>query len=141
MKQPWKKICCAIDFSARTGAVMAVAAELARAFDAELLLVHAEGKPREESALYAHPEVADSARRHLEQRLEERRVAASDLCGGPVSATLLPGHAPAETIAEFAEREKCGLIVVGAHEGRAVFEKLPEKLTRIARCSVLAVRD
>ncbi len=136
----WKKICCAIDFSERSAAVVRDAAELARVLEAELVLVHAEGSPPEERALYAQPEVANSTRKHLQQQLEERRLAAADLCGAPVSASLLPGHAPAETIAEFAGREGCDLIVTGAHEGRAVFEKFPGKLARIARCSVLTVR-
>src|SRR6266542_6222119 len=101
----WKRICCPIDFSDASRAAMEVAADLARRFGAELVLLHAYPVPGytfPDGSVVASPrmmqEVADQAQRHL----EDWRADAERLVGAPrVSAERAVGE-PAAEIVSFA---------------------------------------
>ena len=137
----WRKICCAIDLTPHSDAVVRVASDLARQNEAELVLLHVQELPVE-SALYSQPEVLEAARTRQGHALEERRRAAADISGGEVEATILPDHDPVARVADFATAAGCTLIVVGARAAsrRSPFESFAERMARRAPCSVLVVR-
>ena len=95
----WKRICCPIDFSDASRAAMEVAADLARRFGAELVLLHAypiPGYTFPDGSVVASPrmmqELAEQAQRHIEEwradaeRLVGRaRVSAEKAVGEPAA--------------------------------------------------------
>jgi len=143
----WKRICCPIDFSDASRAAMEVAADLARRFGAELVLLHAYPVPGytfPDGSVVASPrmmqELADQAQKHL----EEWRADAERLVGAPrVSAERAVGE-PAAEIVSFASGRGVDLLVLGTH-GRtgiehALMGSIAERVVRRAHCPVLTVR-
>jgi nucleotide-binding universal stress UspA family protein len=141
----WKRICCPIDFSATSRAAMEMAADLARRFDAELVLLHAypiPGYTFPDGSVVASPrmmqELADQAARHLE---EWRRDAAA--LGAPRLAVATAIGEPAAEIVAYAAEQSMDLLVLGTH-GRtglehALMGSIAERVVRRARCPVLTV--
>jgi nucleotide-binding universal stress UspA family protein len=143
----WKRICCPIDFSDASRAAMEVAADLARRFGSELMLLHAypiPGYTFPDGSVVASPkmmqELADQAQRHLEEwRLDaEKMVGASR-----VTAEKAVGE-PAAEILEAAKRMGADLLVMGTH-GRtglqhALMGSVAERVVRRAHSPVLTVR-
>ena len=142
----WKRICCPIDFSDASRAAMEVAADLARRFGAELVLLHAypiPGYTFPDGSVVASPkmmqDLADQAQKHVEEwRVEAERL----LGGGKVSAEKAVGE-PAAEILEVARARGADLIVMGTH-GRtglehALMGSIAERVVRRARCPVLTV--
>jgi nucleotide-binding universal stress UspA family protein len=142
----WKRICCPIDFSDASRAAMEVAADLARRFGADLVLLHAYPVPGytfPDGSVVASPkmlqDLADGAERHL----EEWRREAERLGGARVSAAKSAGE-PAKEIVAFAREEGVDLLVLGTH-GRSGIEhalmgSITERVLRKAHCPVLTVR-
>ncbi len=143
----WKRICCPIDFSDASRRAMEVAADLARRFGAELVLLHAypiPGYTFPDGSVVASPkmmqELADQAQRHL----EEWRADAERLAGTPrVTAERAVGE-PAAEIVSFASGRAVDLLVLGTH-GRtglehALMGSIAERVVRRAHCPVLTVR-
>ena len=143
----WKRICCPIDFSDASRAAMEVAADLARRFGAELVLLHAypiPGYTFPDGSVVASPrmmqDLADQAQKHL----EEWRADAEKLAGGPrVTAEKAVGE-PAAEILEVARERGADLIVMGTH-GRtglehALMGSIAERVVRRAHCPVLTER-
>jgi nucleotide-binding universal stress UspA family protein len=147
MNANWRRICCPIDFSDASRAAMEVAADLARRFGAELVLLHAypiPGYTFPDGSVVASPkmmqDLADQAQRHL----EEWRVEAEKLVGAPrVFAEKGVGE-PAAEIVSFAQGRGVDLLVLGTH-GRtgiehALMGSIAERVVRRAHCPVLTVR-
>ena len=143
----WKRICCPIDFSDASRAAMEVAADLARRFGAELVLLHAypiPGYTFPDGSVVASPkmmqDLADQAQKHV----EEWRVEAERLVGaGKVTGEKAVGE-PAAEILENARAWGSDLIVMGTH-GRtglehALMGSIAERVVRRAHCPVLTVR-
>ncbi len=143
----WKRICCPIDFSDASRAALEVAADLARRFGAELVLLHAypiPGYTFPDGSVVASPkmmqELAEQAQRHL----EEWRVDAERLVAAPrVSAERAVGE-PAAEIVSFAQGRGVDLLVLGTH-GRtglehALMGSIAERVVRRAHCPVLTIR-
>jgi len=143
----WKRICCPIDFSDASRAALEVAADLARRFGAELVLLHAypiPGYTFPDGSVVASPkmmqELAEQAQRHL----EEWRVDAERLVAAPrVSAERAVGE-PAAEIVSFAQSRGVDLLVLGTH-GRtglehALMGSIAERVVRRAHCPVLTIR-
>jgi nucleotide-binding universal stress UspA family protein len=143
----WKRICCPIDFSDASRAAMEVAADLARRFGADLVLLHAypiPGYTFPDGSVVASPkmmqDLADQAQKHL----EEWRVEAEKLVGAPrVTAEKAIGE-PAAEILEAAKETRADLLVLGTH-GRtglehALMGSIAERVVRRAHCPVLTVR-
>jgi nucleotide-binding universal stress UspA family protein len=143
----WKRICCPIDFSDASRAAMEVAADLARRFGADLVLLHAypiPGYTFPDGSVMASPkmmqDLADQAERHIEEwRADAQRLA------GPqaVSAEKAIGEPAAEILA-WAARHGVDLLVLGTH-GRtglehALMGSIAERVVRRAHCPVLTVR-
>jgi nucleotide-binding universal stress UspA family protein len=143
----WKRICCPVDFSDASRAALEVAADLARRFGAELVLLHAypiPGYTFPDGSVVASPrmmqELAEQAQRHL----EEWRADAERLVAAPrVSAERAVGE-PAAEIVSFAQGRGVDLLVLGTH-GRtglehALMGSIAERVVRRAHCPVLTVR-
>ncbi len=135
----WKKICCPVDFSTPSRLAMDSAADLARRWEADLILVH----------VY-RPEAAPSAERSAARTLEEAaatldawRREAEFLASRPVRTVMLEGSAAPEII-EFTRERRFSLIVMGTHGltgvRRLVLGSVAERVVHQATCSVLVVR-
>ncbi len=141
----WKRICCPIDFSDASRAAMEVASDLARRFDAELVLLHAypiPGYTFPDGSIVASPrmmqELADQAEKHLADWQKE----AAGL-GAPRVSTAKAIGEPAGEIVGYAAEQGMDLLVLGTH-GRtglehALMGSIAERVVRKARCPVLTV--
>ncbi len=146
-KAEWKRICCPIDFSDASRAAMEVAADLARRFEADLMLLHAypiPGYTFPDGSVVASPkmmqDLADQAQKHL----EEWRLEAEKLVGAPRVTSEKAVGEPAAEILEAARDARADLIVMGTH-GRtglehALMGSIAERVVRRALCPVLTVR-
>jgi nucleotide-binding universal stress UspA family protein len=143
----WKRICCPIDFSDASRAAMEVAADLARRFGADLVLLHAypiPGYTFPDGSVMASPkmmqELADQAARHLDVwRADAERLVGSSR----VAAEKAVGE-PAAEILSYARSAGVDLLVLGTH-GRtglehALMGSIAERVVRRAHCPVLTVR-
>jgi nucleotide-binding universal stress UspA family protein len=130
------------DFSACSGYAAAVAADLARLHDAQVIVLHVveslgpENVTCGEAVSQPQPE---SYRRRLEEEL--RRMV--PLAGVRAEYLLAEGD-PAVEIQRVAQLRRCDLVVMGTH-GRTGLERLlmgsvAEHLVRRAPCPVLVVR-
>ena len=130
-------IACAVDTSPGSEAALAVAARLARAIDAELVLIHVDQAPAEEALLAPPP--ARIPRGRVEQ--ERWTAAATDLRGEQVSLQLLRGE-PAEAIVQFARKAGCEFVVLGSRARNRVTLALGSTAAKVlvaAPCPVIVV--
>ncbi len=144
----WKRICCPIDFSDASHAAMEVAADLARRFGAELVLLHAypiPGYTFPDGSIVASPrmmqDLADQAQRHLEAWAAD----AARIAGAAAVTTEKAVGEPASEIVSFARARAIDLLVLGTH-GRSGIEhalmgSVAERVVRKAQCPVLTVRS
>src|SRR6266542_4992516 len=143
----WKRICCPIDFSDASRAAMEVAADLARRFGADLVLLHAypvSGYTFPDGSVVASPRMMQALADQAQKHLEEWRADAERLVGAPrVSAERAVGE-PAAEIVSFASGRGVDLLVLGTH-GRtgiehALMGSIAERVVRRGHCPVLTVR-
>lgn len=138
----WSRIVCAVDFSAASRVALEHAAELARRFHADLLLVHAwQAPPGGERGTSGALDDRDEA--ELAAKLEEWERDAEQIAGREVRTLLTSGPAASE-VTRIASEERADLVVAGTH-GRTGFERsvlgsFTEELVRHASCAVLVVR-
>jgi nucleotide-binding universal stress UspA family protein len=135
-RRQWRvdRILAPTDFSVRSLTALEHAEDLARAFGAELIVVHVE-------------EVTPSELVELTNGVAEREVArvVKHLLADHMRACgLVRAGVPAAEILKVAEEEKVDLIVMGTH-GRKGLQHLllgsvAERIVRAARCPVLTVR-
>ncbi len=140
----FKRIVCATDFSDTAEVAWELAAELARAHQAELVLVHVF------IVLPLYPEIPgptiqqvwEDQRLWVEQQLADRVEAATGR-GLAARYLLRAGTAP-EEIVQAATDENADLIVVGTHGrtgiNRLVIGSVAERVVRVAPCPVLTVK-
>ena len=143
-----KKIVVATDFGEAADAALAYGRELARAFNAQLDVVHvvenvltrgfgAEGYVASYPEL--QQEVEDSADRQLASLLsvEDRQVLGA-------RSVLLKSNSPAFTIVGYAKENNVDLVIMGTHGRGAIAHLLmgsvAERVVRTAPCPVLTVR-
>lgn len=137
-RRPWRidRILVPIDFSVCSLTALEYAEDVARAFKAELVLVHVEELPLTPAELIEVTE--GTAARELTRLADHLRA------DGVESRCQVRAGAPADEILETAEDEHVGLIVVGTHGRRGVrhlvLGSVAEQLVRKARCPVLTVR-
>jgi nucleotide-binding universal stress UspA family protein len=142
-----KRILVATDFSEPSGAALGYGRELARCFDAQLVVLHVVEDTRTGAIAANGFTLAD---RDLQRTVEEaghRQVQA--LVGGDrmrlrAEAVIITSNSPAAAIVEYATRAEADLIVIGTH-GRGVMAHLlmgsvAERVVRTAPCPVLTVR-
>jgi nucleotide-binding universal stress UspA family protein len=143
----WKRICCPIDFSDASRAAMEVAADLARRFGAELVLLHAypiPGYTFPDGSVVASPRMMQELAEQTERHLGEWRSDAERLVGGPRVTMEKAVGEPAAEILSYAKRSGVDLLVLGTH-GRtglehALMGSVAERVVRRAQCPVLTVR-
>jgi nucleotide-binding universal stress UspA family protein len=141
------KILHPTDFSECATQAEAVAIDLARKLDAELVLVQV----LVEAPLYSEgfisrrqvQTVYDAQRKWSEETLEAR--AAKLRQSGIKTSWRVQMGAPHEEIVRTAEEEHAGMIVMGTHGrsglNRALLGSVAERVTRLAPCPVLTVRQ
>jgi nucleotide-binding universal stress UspA family protein len=122
---PWKRICCAVDFSDASRAALRVAIDLCRRLGADLTVLHVEdGEPAAE-----RPDAwADVARR------EGLRADVAATSGDPKVA-----------IAEWADSHGADAILMGGTgttgRARAFVGSVAESTVRRARCPVMVIHS
>ena len=133
--RPIARILAATDFSRCSLTALEYAEELARQFDAPLLLVHATGTPSMPAEVQDY--IGDAAAHALTRSVEQLREH-----GLAARGVLRPGSA-AEEIVRTAELEHASLIVMGTHGRtgmvRVLMGSVAERVVREARCPVLTV--
>lgn len=142
----WKRICCAIDFAEPSRAAMEEGADLARQFEADLVLVHVlvPPPPAASDVLVSSRGVMQLEAEAHEKTLEEWRAEAGRRAGRPVQARVLSGD-PAGAVLRQARDEDCDLLIVGTHGrtglARMALGSVAERIVRQAECPVLVVHD
>ena len=144
---PIQRILCPTDFSEPSFAALEVAAELARVFGAEIVVVHVLTPipVAEIPALHAgfnvdrYQEVlGESLRRALDELIATRLGGTATVRG-----VLVVGH-PAAEIVRVGHEEGADLIVLSTHGrsgvGHLLFGSVAERVVRSARCPVLTIR-
>lgn len=144
---PIKKLVCPTDFSEPSYEALREAGELARHFDAELLVVHAvtpvpmlpyaPTAPNFNVPLYLR-ELESSAKTALADLTRER------VSEGVNSREIVVQGEPADEVVRIAEEEGADLIIIATHGRtgwrRAVFGSVAEKIVRHAEIPVLTIR-
>lgn len=140
-----EKILCAVDFSKATPCVADYAATIAKALEAEVLVLYVAPSMNRYGLFQVSPQeikqfasaISSGAKENMEQCVKEhfREVR--------VRAAIVSGYAP-EAILQTATDEKCDLIVIGTH-GRAdaehvFFGLVAEKVVKQASIPVMTVR-
>lgn len=133
-----KRILVPVDFSEESLNAVAYARDLAKQFEAELLLLHVIEPIHfiTESEVYTQ-------QRHLSQA-QLGRLAEALREEGQRFRNMIKGGIPSKVIVETARSARASLIVMGTH-GRsglahAVIGSVAEKVVRTASCPVLTVR-
>ncbi len=128
----WKKVFCPVDFSEESRAALRVAVDLARRFDAELGLFHADV-----------PGSVLKAAASLEGQLADWKAQAESMGAPRVRTMSAMNEPPGMAIVENAKRNGFDLIVMGTHgrTGRhhAILGSTAEEVVRQSRVPVLTV--
>lgn len=137
-----RKILCPTDFSEPSYVGLEAAVDLAREFDAELLVMHAVSPLIEETPLFSEPEKTDDSR--CEEASQSLAEAIEALVPSEVRACPIVtiGEA-AECIVDLAQEENADLIVI-ATRGESgwrhvLFGSVSEAVARAAHCPLLTV--
>jgi nucleotide-binding universal stress UspA family protein len=141
------KILVPVDFSKHSHKALAYACEMAKRFDAPLVLLHAYAIPAytlPEGYIMASPATVAEVMGKIEGAMAESRKQAVD-AGVKVAETLVVEGIAFAEIVKAARDKDCDLIVMGTH-GRtglkhALLGSVAEKVVRKAHCAVLTVRD
>lgn len=143
---PIRRILCASDFSPASRPAVKLATEMARAFDADLMLFHAYQVSAPMSAEGPlPPAVVDTVARDAHDQARRKLDALAESTKGrrTRSSTLLAEGSPAEAIVTAAKRKRANLIVLGTRGrsglGRMLMGSVAESVVRTAPCPVLTV--
>ncbi len=144
-----RKILVCTDFSENSVPARILAIEFAKAFEAELLILHVVS-----SRLTGYPNFASQypkelamIQEHIQAGVEEELVLLGSDCRREVENVRVFSRsgAPADEIVDFAREESAGLIVMGTHgwsgAKRFLLGSTAEKVVRNAPCPVLTVRS
>jgi nucleotide-binding universal stress UspA family protein len=140
----WKKICCAVDFSAPSRAALLEASELARQLGAQLTLAHVHHpRTRTGKNVASMSKELEMAAEELRRKLDQARSEAERVSERPVLTAVLSGT-PATEILHFVQANAIDAVVLGTHDRRGVSRLLPtsvaERVAREAHCAVVLVR-
>lgn len=144
-----KTILACTDFSENSVPARICAVEYARAFRAELLILHVVN-----SRLLGYPTLANRVpvetaliQENIREGVEEELELLANDCRREVEkvSTYFRTGAPAEEIVRFAEEQSADLIVMGTHGWTGVRHlivgSVAENVVRMANCPVLTVRS
>jgi nucleotide-binding universal stress UspA family protein len=144
---PFKKILAPTDFSASSNQALRCACELAKKFDAELILAHVYSPIVSifPDGYFALPYgIQKDLNIYLEAAINKARLEAEHLMDRKVKVELLPGR-DFDEIARYAKSEDCDLIVIGSHGRGAVSRfflgSVTERVLRQASCHVFVVHS
>jgi nucleotide-binding universal stress UspA family protein len=147
----FRKILVPVDFSPCSNEAFRVAVQMARAFQAEVLLLHVIDASTVAAfnrlGLLAVPSDATAQRRRLrhQARLKVRQLLESQSTKDITVERVVSEGAPFVEIAKFARQERVDLVVLGSYGGRSesmekiFFGSTAEKVVRTAGCAVLTV--
>jgi nucleotide-binding universal stress UspA family protein len=120
------------------------AVDLARRYDADIVVVSVAHAPAHAETREDRAESTAAAREHLEGTLAGVRDRA-DRVGVPLEHVVLEGDRPAEEILAYAHRHGFDLVVAGRHRtgraGRLLLHELAERLARQGTLPVLIVGE
>ncbi len=130
------------DFSDCSRFAFRIAVDLAKAYGASVIALHAARPLSEELVSFGEasaPQPSEYHRRLIEAE-REATVGAPDV---PVERLVMDGE-PAHVVAQVARDRQCDLIIIGWH-GRSGLQRLllgstAEHILRLAPCPVLAVK-
>ena len=147
----FRKILVPVDFSPCSNEAFRVALQMARAFQAELIVLHVIDTSAiaafNRLGLLAVPSDATAQRRRLrhQARLKTRQLLESQSTEGVEVERIVVEGAPFVEIARFGREGRVDLIVLGSYGGRSesmekiFFGATAEKVVRTAGCGVLTV--
>ncbi len=139
----WRRICCPVDFSEPSRAALREAADLARRFGAERVLLHVvePAAPAGSELAFAPPPAAEppaTAPAPLGHWEAEARAIA-----GPVVRSVELGGDAADEIVRYAREADCDLVVMGTHGRtgwrRLVLGSVAAAVVRQTTCPVLVI--
>jgi len=145
--EPWKQICCAIDFSPASDQALRTAAWLSRQLGAGLVLLHVANAMDEGplDLLRAPPDVLQAELAEHEAAMARRQDVAVKIREGEVGTAVVFGGGVAERICEHVAGHRYDALVVGSHGRRgmrrALLGSVAERVARLASCPVLIVRQ
>ena len=149
--QLFRKILMPVDFSPCSEAAFRIAIEMARAFEAEMTVVHVVDTSAVAAfnrlGLLAVPSDATAQRRRLrhQARFKIRQLLGSQSTTGVGVKRIVLEGTPFVEIARLAREERSDLIVMGSYGGRSesmdkiFFGTTAEKVVRTSGCAVLTV--
>ncbi len=147
----FQRILVPVDFSPCSDEAVRVALQVARAFHAEVTVLHVIDTSTiaafNRLGLLAVPSNATAQRRRLrhQARLKARQLLASAPAQGLTVNRIVLEGTPFVEIARYARQERIDLIVLGSYGGRSesmdkiFFGATAEKVVRTAGCPVLTV--
>ena len=144
-----KKILVCTDFSENSVLARICSIEYAKAFGAELLVLHVVN-----SRLFGYPGFAANApaemaliEEHIRRGVEEELELIGNDCKREIEEvnTYSRTGAPAEEIVNFADEESVGLIIMGTHgwsgARHLIMGSTAENVVRTANCPVLTLKS
>ncbi len=142
----YRRIVCPTDFSPTAGVAVAHAADLARAANAELVLLHVLPTMNYPLRGLGMAEAFPHLQAELHTRGKERLAEAMKALGTGLSVrTELRDGEPYEQVLACAKAVGADLIVIGTHGytglKHALLGSTAERVVRLAECPVLTVRQ
>jgi nucleotide-binding universal stress UspA family protein len=140
-----KKILCAVDFSEVSPMVANYARVLAKAFEAEVILLYSAPSLDQYVSFHVPPHSIETFVGEIVSGAEQNMDAfiAQYLPDMSVTGRVVSGYA-AEEIIRCANEEKVDLIIMGTHGrkgiDRILFGSVAEKVVKSANCPVLTLR-
>jgi universal stress protein A len=138
----------ATDFSDASGAALVYGSNLARAFGANLHVLHVTEDTMATAAANFYPDTFGGLQRQVEESARHRLeafVRNNDRAAPVVKTVIRVSASPADAIINHAKEMHIDLIVVGTHGrtgvSRAVMGSVAERVARTAPCPVLIVRS
>lgn len=141
----FRRIVCPTDFSPTAERAVEYAADLARSFGAELLLLHVVPEMNYPLRSFGMVSAFPHLREELHKRANDALLAAKAKLGAGivVRTTLADGEAHAQ-ILEHCKANGADLVVMGTHGHtglkHALLGSTAEKVVRLSECPVLTVR-
>jgi nucleotide-binding universal stress UspA family protein len=146
MSFPYGRILCAVDLDDSAGNELAMAAELARHFDATVFVLHVVPHARLSAAApgVPAPPAAELDQSREESALAKLREASRSVLSGIKCEPLVRLGDPAESIVRTQKSLHPDVIVMATHGrkglSRLVLGSVAERVVREAQCPVLTLR-
>ncbi|MEO6593952.1 MAG: universal stress protein [Planctomycetota bacterium] len=140
-----RRIVCPTDFSPTAARAVDYAAEMARTFEAELILLHVIPEMNYPLRSFGMASSFPHLKTELQARANEalQEVCKKSLAGVTYRTELRDGEAHSQVL-ECAKATQADLIVIGTHGHTGIMHAFlgstAEKIVRLATCPVLTVR-